>query len=272
MPGISCWSVFFPHAAVMMSSCLTAAVAGAAEVQQPQQPPAAAAAGPATTAAAEPAVVEWSELLECCQRLVACLGQQLISTNQPGTAVAAGAAGSAHTHLTVGSGNSRPADGVFRVTAALAGASAAGPAQRLQGGCLASELAGGPAVLQQLLKQHEELGQRLQQIQQQCCLGLTSSDRAESAPPAASATAVAVGEFSKQLQGLGVVLASQFPCILCCNNPHCGNLDKLSELQLAGPGSRCSGCKAAYYCSKECSSSHWQQHRPICKRIQGAAR
>eukprot|EP01084_Bolivina_argentea_P093741 168558_1 len=28
---------------------------------------------------------------------------------------------------------------------------------------------------------------------------------------------------------------------------------------------RCSGCKQVYYCSKQCQSNHWKQHKKECK-------
>jgi hypothetical protein len=58
----------------------------------------------------------------------------------------------------------------------------------------------------------------------------------------------------------------------CCNNPGCLNMGGLSEAALvAGAGSRCSGCRACYYCSRECQLAAWRLHKPVCKRLQAAA-
>ncbi|KAF6256113.1 hypothetical protein COO60DRAFT_1531023 [Scenedesmus sp. NREL 46B-D3] len=43
---------------------------------------------------------------------------------------------------------------------------------------------------------------------------------------------------------------------------------KLGELAL---GQRCSGCRAARYCSRDCQAAHWRAgHRGVCKRIRTA--
>lgn len=34
---------------------------------------------------------------------------------------------------------------------------------------------------------------------------------------------------------------------------------------------RCTACKAAYYCSRTCQSTHWQQHKSRCKLLQNSA-
>jgi len=41
----------------------------------------------------------------------------------------------------------------------------------------------------------------------------------------------------------------------------------MSCRQPAGPTGllRCSGCKLAFYCNKECQLSHWRAHKPTCK-------
>jgi hypothetical protein len=75
----------------------------------------------------------------------------------------------------------------------------------------------------------------------------------------------------QQAQELAGVCAA-LPLRHCCNNPSCLNLGRLSEAALvAKPRSRCSRCKACYYCSKECQLAAWRLHKPVCKRLQEAA-
>ena len=39
------------------------------------------------------------------------------------------------------------------------------------------------------------------------------------------------------------------------------------------PGTRrCSGCRAVWYCSRECQSSAWGAHKSVCKRAQKKAK
>jgi hypothetical protein len=76
------------------------------------------------------------------------------------------------------------------------------------------------------------------------------------------------------LQQLGAAVISQLPQPHCCNNPRCRNLDGLSEQELvSGRSSRCSGCKVARYCSRECQLEHWGApagHKAVCKRLRAA--
>jgi hypothetical protein len=80
-------------------------------------------------------------------------------------------------------------------------------------------------------------------------------------------------KLAKQLQQLGAVVISTLPLPYCCNNPSCKNLDGFSEQELVA-GSRCSGCKVARYCSRECQAEHWggaAGHKALCKRLRAAA-
>jgi hypothetical protein len=71
------------------------------------------------------------------------------------------------------------------------------------------------------------------------------------------------------IRDAGAAVVAEFPVKLCCNNPGCTSMSKVSELQL---GSSCSGCRAATYCSKECQGAHWKMgHKEVCKRITKAA-
>jgi ATP-dependent RNA helicase DHX37/DHR1 len=74
------------------------------------------------------------------------------------------------------------------------------------------------------------------------------------------------------LQAFGQAVALQFPAGALCCNPACGNLSGSSEGSLLGPGSRCSGCKVARFCSKQCSLAAWKAgHKAVCKRLKKAA-
>jgi hypothetical protein len=76
----------------------------------------------------------------------------------------------------------------------------------------------------------------------------------------------------QQAQEFAEAVCAALPLRHCCNNPGCLNLGGLSEAGLvAGAGSRCSGCKACYYCSRDCQLAAWRQHKPVCKRLQAAA-
>jgi hypothetical protein len=81
-------------------------------------------------------------------------------------------------------------------------------------------------------------------------------------------------QLAQRLQQLGAAVISQLPQPHCCNNPGCRNLGGLSERQLvSGRGSRCSGCKVARFCSRECQAEHWGApagHKAVCKRLQAA--
>jgi len=93
---------------------------------------------------------------------------------------------------------------------------------------------------------------------------------------AASDSRTAVGmdaqitAFAQQLQPLSRALSTL--AISCaCNNPHCSNLDGLSELELVqGRARLCGKCRVARYCSRECQAQHWKLHKPACKALEAA--
>ncbi|KAF8069676.1 Histone H2B.3 [Scenedesmus sp. PABB004] len=68
------------------------------------------------------------------------------------------------------------------------------------------------------------------------------------------------------LQRLEQALCAEcvLPSLADCNNPTCTSVGG------TGKGSRCSGCKAARYCCKECQAAHWPQHKAACKRLSRA--
>jgi hypothetical protein len=76
----------------------------------------------------------------------------------------------------------------------------------------------------------------------------------------------------QQLQEFAEGVCAALPQRHCCNNPKCTKLGVLSEAELvAGAGSRCSRCRACFYCSRECQLAAWPLHKPVCKRLQQAA-
>jgi hypothetical protein len=75
---------------------------------------------------------------------------------------------------------------------------------------------------------------------------------------------------SQQLQVLGLAL-NTLPIDCACNNPYCSNMSKLSEQQLVmGSKRMCAGCRTTCYCSKECRTQHWKQHKAACKAVVAA--
>jgi len=77
-------------------------------------------------------------------------------------------------------------------------------------------------------------------------------------------------ELSTQLASVGELLCSfAHPC--ACNSPRCTNLSGPSEARLVtGPSTKCGGCKAARYCSRQCLKQHWRQHKPVCHALAAA--
>jgi hypothetical protein len=50
-------------------------------------------------------------------------------------------------------------------------------------------------------------------------------------------------------------------------------MDGLGELELVnGKNSRCSGCRVAHVCSKDCLRDHWNRHKLVCKRIAASSK
>ena len=62
------------------------------------------------------------------------------------------------------------------------------------------------------------------------------------------------------------VLLQEVPVPLGCNNPACSNLAGESEFSIA-VGKRCTRCKMAFYCSRECQKVDWRVHKTLCSRM-----
>jgi len=77
--------------------------------------------------------------------------------------------------------------------------------------------------------------------------------------------------FSTYLQQLEVVgqALSSLPVAAACNNPKCVNLTGSSEQEIVGGLTcRCSGCKLAFYCGRDCQRAQWGAHKAVCKAVQ----
>jgi hypothetical protein len=141
----------------------------------------------------------------------------------------------------------------------------------------AAATAGEPAgaIKQQLLREHAQLRQDANSLQHLCGAVLDqllvgAQQHGRAAEPA-EPHAAAVGKVAAGLQAFGLAVAVQFPAAALCCNPACVNLQGSSEAALLGPGSRCSGCKVARFCSKECSMAAWKAgHKAVCKRLKAA--
>jgi hypothetical protein len=126
------------------------------------------------------------------------------------------------------------------------------------------------AIKQQLLRQHAQVLQDARSLEQQCCVAHEQSPSGVHGTATQPYTA-AVSKVVAGLQTFGLAVAVQFPAAALCCNPACVNLQGSSEAALLGPGSRCSGCKVARFCSKECSMAAWKAgHKAVCKRLKAA--
>ena len=62
------------------------------------------------------------------------------------------------------------------------------------------------------------------------------------------------------------LVLGEVPLPVGCSYPACVNLEGTSEV--AAANRRCSGCRAVYYCSRQCQKLHWGQHQGLCRRMQ----
>jgi len=100
------------------------------------------------------------------------------------------------------------------------------------------------------------------------CKGRQCTDNPEKADPAIGE---GVLEAAEELGAVGMMLSSlAAPCL--CNNPGCSNVSGPTESEMVHAGScRCSACRTARYCSKECQKEHWKQHKTACKVLAATA-
>jgi len=74
----------------------------------------------------------------------------------------------------------------------------------------------------------------------------------------------------RQLLETGKALSS-FAVPLWCNHPVCANISRTLEVSLvSGHSTKCSGCRVARYCCRECQKQHWKQHKPVCQALAAA--
>jgi hypothetical protein len=143
----------------------------------------------------------------------------------------------------------------------LTAATLPGDAPAMSAAAAAAAPAG--AIKQQLLRQHAQLLEHAKSLEQLCCVQQHGT--------ATEPHTAAVGKVAAGLRAFGLAVAVRFPAAALCCNPGCVNLQGASEAALLGPGSRCSGCKVARFCSKECSMAAWKAgHKAVCKRLKAA--
>jgi hypothetical protein len=149
------------------------------------------------------------------------------------------------------------------------------PEPTAAGAAAAAAAAAIQPQLKKLLKQQERLHEAVQ-----LAVGHFPADLDPSSGSSQGLSAAALQlagqmlgpQLLQQAQEFAEGVCAALPLRHCCNNPGCLNLGGLSEAGLvAGAGSRCSGCKAWYYCSRECQVAAWRLHKPVCKRLQAAA-
>jgi hypothetical protein len=141
-------------------------------------------------------------------------------------------------------------------------------------------------VIAALLSQHGNLPQSVQEAVAKCQAGdaaaadlhdgavvVCSQQQQQQQQQQQHAAALLDPQLLQQAQEFAEGVCAALPLRHCCNNPRCLNLGGLSEAALvAGAGSRCSCCRACYYCSRECQLAAWSLHKPVCKRLQAVAR
>jgi hypothetical protein len=75
------------------------------------------------------------------------------------------------------------------------------------------------------------------------------------------------------MQRWAEAVSAQLPSRRCCSNQRCVVLREMSNSNLVnGKACCCGGCsaggqQAVRCCGQECQHSHWQQHKPVCRRL-----
>jgi hypothetical protein len=149
---------------------------------------------------------------------------------------------------------------------ALRSGAASRPADLLESlAATVSEWVGGieaPAALAQL----GAAGCAPQQLQQRLQALLSAQQGTQQ-----NLTDASLAALVQQLQATGKRLSS-IAVRHFCNNPACGNLSGLGEVQLvSGHGCMCARCRTARYCGRDCQRADWQQHNRVCKALAVAA-
>jgi hypothetical protein len=137
-----------------------------------------------------------------------------------------------------------------------------------------------PVLLQICLRWMNSSGvlttETAQQFAQHGLVFLTARDAVQEALSAYNTAAQSrsqanLSALSRKLRVMGAALTAA-PIRMACNSPSCSSVSGSTELSIVkGSGKMCSGCRAAYYCCKACQSTHWRQHKPVCKAMAAAA-
>jgi hypothetical protein len=132
----------------------------------------------------------------------------------------------------------------------------------------AAAAAGHSSGLHKLLKQHAALQPQLDAAAAAAAVGTAKGRGTAQQQNALQESAQLLGQpLLQQLQAFAEAVAAAHCLRYCCNNSGCLNLSGLSEAELVGK-SRCSGCKACFYCSRECQAAAWPLHKRVCKQLQ----
>jgi hypothetical protein len=123
--------------------------------------------------------------------------------------------------------------------------------------------------LRKLLKQHAVLQPQLDAAAA-AAVGTAKGKAAGRPQSALQESAQLLGQqLLQQLQAFAEAVAAAHCLRYCCNNSGCLNVSGLSEAELVGK-SRCSGCKACFYSSRECQAAAWPLRKRVCKQLQAA--
>jgi hypothetical protein len=262
---LCCWLVFAARYLRFQCKELVAAAAAEPAASGPQEDIAAAAAPPAAAAAAATAASSQ-------QQEVPSAATSAAAAAVPATAAAAAAS---QAHESALSWVLHPGYQLVRVHK-IGGfiAQQLRPLSKQQpelSAVAAAGTLGSYGHLQPLLKQYGPMLEELERKALEVC-------KAEHEPCTTRQEALlgaiaAVGpQLLQQVLHFAEGVCAALPLRHCCNNPGCVNLGGLSEAGLvAGAGSRCSRCRACYYCSRECQLAAWPLHKPVCKQLQAAA-